>query len=109
MPPGDPDDNTVGETLLDILVDRMHGHGAPARQLWLPPLRESVPLSALLPSLAADPDRGFTVTEESGLHGALRAVVGVLDLPRKQRRDPLGAGSIWRYKARGGDRCAAKR
>jgi S-DNA-T family DNA segregation ATPase FtsK/SpoIIIE len=84
-----PDDEAAGETLLEILVDRMHGRGTPAHPVWLPPLGESEPLSTLLPPLATDPGRGFTVTEDSGLHGALRAVVGVLDLPLKQRRDPL--------------------
>ncbi|MCM3926253.1 type VII secretion protein EccCa, partial [Frankia sp. AiPs1] len=41
----------AGETLLDILTERMRGHGAPAHQVWLPPLVEPVTLDALLPPL----------------------------------------------------------
>ncbi|CAL9458652.1 ESX secretion system protein EccC [Actinosynnema sp. ALI-1.44] len=83
------DDAALGETLLDILVDRMHGRGTPARQVWLPPLNHPEPLSALLPPLTTDPERGFSVAADSGLRGGLRAVVGVVDRPLEQRQDPL--------------------
>jgi S-DNA-T family DNA segregation ATPase FtsK/SpoIIIE len=82
------DDEAVGVSVLDILVDRMHGRGTPAHQVWLPPLKESVPLDSLLP-LATDTGRGFTVPANSELHGALRAVVGLQDRPLEQRRDRL--------------------
>ena len=88
--PDEPsDDEAVGESVLDILVDRMHGLGAPAHQVWLAPLKESEPLDALLPALSTDPGRGFTVHEGAGLHGTLRAVVGLQDRPMEQRRDRL--------------------
>jgi S-DNA-T family DNA segregation ATPase FtsK/SpoIIIE len=87
--PQPPEDDAVGESVLDILVDRMAGRGAPAHQVWLPPLKEPAPLDALLPAVAADPGRGLTVPEGSGLHGALRTVIGLQDRPLEQRRDPL--------------------
>ncbi|HEY2700281.1 MAG TPA: type VII secretion protein EccCa [Pseudonocardiaceae bacterium] len=88
---GEPEDTeeAVGESVLDILVDRMAGRGAPAHQVWLPPLNESAPLDALLPPLAADPEHGLTVPRQSGLRGTLQAVVGLLDRPYEQRTDPL--------------------
>ena len=87
--PGEDADEAVGESVLDILVDRMHGRGAPAHQVWLPPLHEPASLDMLLPPLATDPELGCTVPAESGLRGALLAVVGLLDRPFDQRRDPL--------------------
>ncbi|MDA3647196.1 type VII secretion protein EccCa [Saccharopolyspora indica] len=78
----DPDD-AVGETLLDVLVDRLAGRGTPAHQVWLPPLAESPALDQLL---AVDPARGRTVADPAG---SLCAVAGVVDRPLDQRRDPL--------------------
>ncbi|TDQ04926.1 type VII secretion protein EccCa [Labedaea rhizosphaerae] len=83
------DDEAVGDSVLDILVDRMAGRGTPAHQVWLPPLKDPQPLSQLLPPLGLDPGRGFTVAQETGLHGSLRAVVGLVDRPLEQRRDPF--------------------
>ena len=84
------DDEAVGESVLDILVEQMHGRGAPAHQVWLPPLKEPVSLDSLLPPLATDAGRGFTVTDGApALHGTLRAVVGLQDRPLEQRRDRL--------------------
>ncbi|MFI5736310.1 type VII secretion protein EccCa [Kribbella sp. NPDC051587] len=84
--PTDPDgvfDETVGETLLDILVDRFEGKGKPAHQIWLPPLDESPALGELLP------DSG-TSDEQSGFQpGQLVCIAGVVDRPLDQRRDPL--------------------
>jgi S-DNA-T family DNA segregation ATPase FtsK/SpoIIIE len=82
------DEDAVGESLLDILVERMRGRGKPAHQVWLPPLREPVPLDRLLPGLALDPIRGLT-TANTDLRGSLRAVVGIVDRPIEQRHDPL--------------------
>ncbi|HEY4022890.1 MAG TPA: type VII secretion protein EccCa, partial [Pseudonocardiaceae bacterium] len=87
--PKDDADDAVGESVLDILVDRMHGHGTPAHQVWLPPLGEPASLDVLLPPLVTDPNLGLTVPAESGLRGSLLAVAGLLDRPYEQRRDPL--------------------
>ncbi|MFI5564045.1 type VII secretion protein EccCa [Amycolatopsis japonica] len=82
----EPDDDTaVGETLLDILVDRLEGQGTPAHQVWLPPLAESPTLDTLLPPLVTDARRGLS----AGVSGTLRPVLGTVDRPFEQRRDPL--------------------
>jgi S-DNA-T family DNA segregation ATPase FtsK/SpoIIIE len=78
-----------GPRVLDVIVDRLHGKGRPAHQVWLPPLREPPALDALLPGLHLDPGRGLIAAAE--LRGGLRAPVGVLDRPFEQRRDPLVA------------------
>ena len=83
------DEDAVGESLLDILVGRLEGRGKPAHQVWLPPLKDPVTLDQLLPPIGPDPDRGHTVLGDTTLRGALRAVVGVVDRPLEQRRDPL--------------------
>ena len=82
------DDDAIGESLLDILVDRFAGRGTPAHQVWLPPLAESPTLDELLGGVEADPARGLRASHQA-LNGALRAVVGVVDRPLDQRRDPL--------------------
>jgi S-DNA-T family DNA segregation ATPase FtsK/SpoIIIE len=65
-----------GETLLDVLVARMEGHGPPAHQVWLPPLTDPPTLDQLLPPAG---------TPVPVLHG----VVGIVDKPYEQRREPL--------------------
>ncbi len=77
-------DEAVGESLLDILVDRFAGKGTPAHQVWLPPLAESPTLDGLLGVPSRHPQRGLMAGQ-----GALRATVGVVDRPLDQRRDPL--------------------
>jgi S-DNA-T family DNA segregation ATPase FtsK/SpoIIIE len=77
-------DAAVGETLLDILVDRLENRGTAAHQVWLPPLDVSPALDELLPPLASDPARGLTAGT-----GSLRPVLGIVDRPFEQRRDPL--------------------
>ncbi|MGI5212372.1 type VII secretion protein EccCa [Plantactinospora sp. CA-290183] len=86
--PAEDPDEAVGESLLDILVDRIAGRGTPAHQVWLPPLTESPTLDELLGGLTADPGRGLRAAEPAR-NGSLRAVVGVVDRPLEQRRDPL--------------------
>uniref|UniRef100_UPI000E3E223F type VII secretion protein EccCb n=1 Tax=Allorhizocola rhizosphaerae TaxID=1872709 RepID=UPI000E3E223F len=70
----DDSDDDIGESLLDILVDRLAERGTPAHQVWLPPLAEPPTLDQLL---------------DARLSGSLRAVVGLVDRPLDQRRDPL--------------------
>ncbi|ASR33813.1 type VII secretion protein EccC [Prauserella marina] len=82
-----PDESEeVGETLLDVLVERLEGRGRPAHQVWLPPLDEPSTLDQLLGPLVATRDRGLT-TENTELHGNLRAAAGIIDRPAEQRRD----------------------
>ncbi len=61
-------------TVLDAVLDGVAGHGAPAHQVWLPPLTDSPTLDMLAP--CAD-QRILTVP------------IGVVDNPYEQRRDPL--------------------
>ncbi|WP_350279200.1 type VII secretion protein EccCa [Kribbella sp. HUAS MG21] len=77
----DPDgafDESVGETLLDILVDRFEGKGSPAHQIWLPPLDESPALGDVLRN-----------SHDLLRPGSLVTVAGIVDRPLDQRRDPL--------------------
>ncbi len=85
----DPDEG-IGESLLDIMVNRLQGRGSPAHQVWLPPLGDPPPLNELLPPLTVRPDRGLTV-DQSELRGALVAAIGTVDRPFEQRRDVLWA------------------
>jgi ESX secretion system protein EccC len=80
------DDDAVGESLLDILVDRIAGRGVPAHQVWLPPLDVPPSLDQVLGELTVDSARGLRPAEHNG---ALHAVFGVADRPLDQRRDPL--------------------
>ncbi|MFE9691424.1 type VII secretion protein EccCb [Micromonospora sp. NPDC005806] len=76
----------VGHSLLDFLMQRLDHRGGPAHQIWLPPLAEPPSLDELLPPLSVEPGRGLTVAERPV---ALRVPVGLVDVPREQRRDPL--------------------
>jgi S-DNA-T family DNA segregation ATPase FtsK/SpoIIIE len=94
-PPVTDDDETaedptdaLGESLLDVLVDRLENRGVPAHRVWLPPLTTAPTLDQLLPALQLDPARGLTVADPSQ-RGSLRAAVGVVDRPLDQRRDTL--------------------
>ncbi|TDV40073.1 type VII secretion protein EccCa [Actinophytocola oryzae] len=82
------DDDAIGESLLDILVERIAGRGVPAHQVWLPPLSVPPTVDQVLGDLVADPVRGLRPAE-SEHNGALRAVFGVVDRPLDQRRDQL--------------------
>src|SRR5262249_2577339 len=75
------------ESLLDVIVAQLTGHGMAAHQIWLPPLDEPPSLDVLLPSLSVGP-RGLTTVRTEG-HGSLCAVMGIGDKPYEQRRDPL--------------------
>ncbi|HEY0693056.1 MAG TPA: type VII secretion protein EccCa, partial [Kribbella sp.] len=97
--PEEVDDDAIGESLLDILVDRLAGHGDPAHQVWLPTLDEPPAIGELVGRLALHQTRGLG-TAEPGLQGRLQAVAGIVDRPLDQRRDPLvldlaaGAGHV---------------
>ncbi|MFG1608385.1 type VII secretion protein EccCa [Actinoplanes sp. NPDC049265] len=61
----------TGASLLDILVERLAGQGTPAHQVWLPPL-----------------DQPPTLDDAAG-RDHLHAVIGIVDKPLDQRRDPF--------------------
>ncbi|MEU0337206.1 type VII secretion protein EccCa [Streptomyces sp. NPDC006193] len=81
-------DEALADTVLDVIVRRLEAQGPAAHQVWLPPLESPPSLDALLPGLAAVPDRGLT---QPGYEGAGRLVVpaGLVDKPYEQRRDRL--------------------
>ncbi|MEN8671759.1 type VII secretion protein EccCa [Nocardioides sp.] len=80
--------NDSQETLLDVAVERMEGHGMEAHQVWLPPLDEPDTLDALMGDLTEDPDLGLVSPHWRSL-GGLTIPIGTVDRPREQRRDTL--------------------
>ncbi|HSZ39975.1 MAG TPA: type VII secretion protein EccCa [Trebonia sp.] len=77
------------EALLDVVVGQIAGHGDPAHQIWLPPLGDPPSLDALLPPLSTT-GRGLSTTGGEG-QATLQAVLGIVDKPFEQRRDPFSA------------------
>ncbi|MFC0037062.1 type VII secretion protein EccCa [Actinomadura rayongensis] len=75
-------------SLFDVVVKQLEGHGPPAHEIWLPPLDAPPTLDELLPSLAVFPELGLT-TQHEGWRNRLHAVVGIVDKPFDQRRDPM--------------------
>ncbi|MCX2968565.1 MULTISPECIES: type VII secretion protein EccCa [Streptomyces] len=80
------EDDDLRTTVLSVMADQLVGRGAQAHQVWQPPLEEPDPLDALHPDLAVREGRGLG-TAPTG--PALHAVVGTVDRPFHQRRDPL--------------------
>ncbi|MET0422332.1 MAG: type VII secretion protein EccCb, partial [Actinoplanes sp.] len=83
-----PDENATGESVLDVMVDRLAGQGPPAHQVWLPPLNQSAALDELLGPVVADPVRGLAFANPE-LHGALQVPIALVDKPREQLRDVM--------------------
>ncbi len=77
----------AAESLLDVVVGQLAGRGPAAHEIWLPPLGQPPTLAELLPPLAVTP-RGLS-TAGGEAQGMLRAVLGIIDRPFEQRRDPL--------------------
>jgi S-DNA-T family DNA segregation ATPase FtsK/SpoIIIE len=77
-------------SLFDAVIAQLAGTGPAAHQIWLPPLDVSPTLGQLLPELVVDPQRGLTVGDPA-LRGTLTALLGIVDKPFEQRRDPLRA------------------
>ncbi|WP_336207642.1 type VII secretion protein EccCa [Nonomuraea sp. LPB2021202275-12-8] len=75
------------QSLLDIVVGRLAQQGPAAHRIWLPPLGEPPTLAHLLPPLTVTPELGLSTTGWPGA-GRLQAVVGIIDKPFEQRRDP---------------------
>ena len=77
------DDNSAddGRSVLDVVVDRVRGHGAPAHEVWLPPLDLSPTLDRLI-------DEARVSAAGHGV-ASLRVPIGVVDRPYDQRREML--------------------
>ncbi|MFI6596339.1 type VII secretion protein EccCa [Nonomuraea sp. NPDC050536] len=75
-------------SLLDLVVGRLKGRGPSAHRIWLPPLAEPPTLLHLLPPLSVTPELGLSTAAWPG-RGRLQAVVGIIDKPFEQRRDPF--------------------
>jgi DNA segregation ATPase FtsK/SpoIIIE, S-DNA-T family len=78
------------DSLLGVVVAQLTGHGEAAHRIWLPPLDLPPTLDQLLPALSITPQYGCT-TEGGQLRGRLRAVIGIVDRPFEQRREPMWA------------------
>ncbi|GEP37574.1 type VII secretion protein EccC [Nocardioides psychrotolerans] len=76
------------ESLLDIAVQHMVGHGPEAHAVWLPPLDVSDTLDDLMVDLVEDPELGLVSPQWRAL-GGLVVPLGTVDRPREQRRDTL--------------------
>ncbi|NUR83152.1 MAG: type VII secretion protein EccCb, partial [Nonomuraea sp.] len=86
-PDAEPEGGSSGTSLLDIVVERLRGQGPAAHRIWLPPLGESPTLAHLLPPLSVTPELGLSTPGWDG-RGRLAAVIGIIDKPFEQRRDP---------------------
>ncbi len=82
-----PEPTGPTETLMDIIVDRLKGRGAPARQVWLPPLEVPSTLDELLPRLT-ETANGLRPADWEGVP-VLTFPIGLVDKPFEQRRDPM--------------------
>ncbi|MFE1593208.1 type VII secretion protein EccCa [Nocardia sp. NPDC058705] len=80
-PPPSAQEEGIPDTLLEVVVNRLTGHGRPAHEVWLPPLDESPTVDMLLP----DPDWRSPINR----HGQLWMPIGIIDKPYEQRRDVL--------------------
>ncbi|QZY30704.1 type VII secretion protein EccCa [Nocardioides coralli] len=76
------------DSLLDVAVARMAGHGPSAHQVWLPPLDVPDTLDDLMADLAVEPELGLVSRQWRAL-GGLVVPIGTVDRPREQRRDTL--------------------
>ncbi|MFJ2008490.1 type VII secretion protein EccCa [Streptomyces chartreusis] len=93
-PPNQPDQPDEGtRSLLQVAIDRLHdmGDARPAHRIWLPPLGTPPCLDQLLSTyteLAPTPHENYIAARPGG---GLRVIVGIIDRPFEQRRDPLFA------------------
>lgn len=84
-----PEEDEDEETLLNLVVNRLQGHGWPAHKVWLPPLDDPPTMDQLIGSeLITTPERGLTCADTRN-HGRVMAPVALIDRPRQQRRDPM--------------------
>jgi len=78
------------ETLLQVAVGRLRSRGAPAHQVWLPPLAQPPTLDEVLPPLVPVPGFGLCPPDWPG-RGGLAVPVAIVDEPFEQARDLLVA------------------
>ncbi|WP_413453004.1 type VII secretion protein EccCa [Georgenia phoenicis] len=76
---------TTGATLVDVIVERLSGAATPTRPVWLDPLPTTVALGEVLGPVGHVPGRGL---QAESARGGLRAPLGVLDDPGRQRQEP---------------------
>jgi DNA segregation ATPase FtsK/SpoIIIE, S-DNA-T family len=76
------------ESLLDLAVGQMAGHGPSAHRVWLPPLDAPDTLDQLMPDLVDDAELGLVSPHWRRL-GGLVVPLGTVDRPREQRRDTM--------------------
>jgi S-DNA-T family DNA segregation ATPase FtsK/SpoIIIE len=86
--PSAPPRPEANDSLLSVVVRQLAEQGAPAHQIWLPPLDMPPTLDQLLPALTISERLGCTAADDHW-RGRLRAAVGIVDRPFDQRRDPL--------------------
>ncbi|MFG1941926.1 type VII secretion protein EccCa [Nonomuraea sp. NPDC048826] len=86
-PVAEVEERSSQTSLLDIMVRRLQGHGPAAHRIWLPPLGEPPTLAHLLPALSVTPELGLSTPGWAG-RGTLHTVIGIIDKPFEQRRDP---------------------
>ncbi|MEU6832098.1 type VII secretion protein EccCa [Nocardia beijingensis] len=77
----EPPAPTHEQSLLQVVVERLSGHGRPAHEVWLPPLDISPTVDMLLPEQ--------DWRSESNRNGNLWLPIGIVDKPYEQRRDVL--------------------
>ncbi|MFC9976314.1 type VII secretion protein EccCa [Spirillospora sp. NPDC127200] len=87
QPPGQPGKES-GDSLFKVITHQLTGRGPEAHRIWLPPLDVPPTVDGLLPPLSVTPEHGLTTAGWDG-RGRLTAVVGVIDRPFEQRRDPF--------------------
>ncbi|MFF5262964.1 type VII secretion protein EccCb [Actinomadura viridis] len=86
-PAGDPGAPAAPESLHEVIVRRLAGHGTEAYAIWQPPLEAPPSLAEVLPPLEVTPEHGLT-TAGWEHRGRLTAVAGLVDRPFYHRRDP---------------------
>ncbi|MFJ6699331.1 type VII secretion protein EccCa [Streptomyces sp. NPDC091272] len=74
------EDEALADSVLDVVVRRLEGHGPAAHRVWLPPLDSPPTLDELV---------GATGETAGGAGGLLSVPLGIVDKPYEQRRDTL--------------------
>ncbi|WP_344125410.1 type VII secretion protein EccCa [Saccharopolyspora halophila] len=82
------EEDELRPTDFQVVINKVHGQGPPAHQVWLPPLDTPPTLDNLLPPLQQTDDRGYTAAGYTG-SGRLQVPIGLIDVPYNQRQDPF--------------------